>query len=280
MITGIAGSGRLAQALGRCLVEAGSPIDAIASRSFPHAQAAASFIGGNCRPVELRELDCDRVLIAVSDRAIVEVAGDLSGCSTLLHTCGAHGAELLNEQRAKGISCGSLHPFQTIASAESGYRVLPGSAFAIDGDPSAVEWAEEIVQSLNGSILRIPPASRAIYHAAAAMASNHLIAILGASEQLLELAGVPARESLHAVGSISGASLANALQIGPPAALTGPVQRGDASTVSRHLEALGAAQVSVRNLYRAASVQALAMAERRGLDRASSASLHALLDSK
>jgi predicted short-subunit dehydrogenase-like oxidoreductase (DUF2520 family) len=276
--TGIAGTGRLAQALGKCLTASGESIDAIGGRNLEHAQAAADFIGNGCRPLLLSELQCDRVLIAVSDRAIVEVAAGLTGCAILLHTCGAHGAELLAGVSRNGVGCGSLHPFQTIASPDAGYRVLPGSAFAIDGDPAALAWAEDIVRRLHGVILRIPAQSRAIYHAAAVMASNHVIATLDAATELLNLAGVQEGNALRAIGPIARAVLDNAAECGPVAALTGPVERGDTATVARHLHAIDPASPSVRGLYRAASLQALDMARRRGMDAASAHTLELLLD--
>ena len=265
MSIGIAGAGRLAQALGRRLREAGQPVTSVASRDCEHARIAAAFIGGECQPVCFANFRCERVLIAVADRAIVEVAGSFPPPRVLLHTCGAHGAALLNKQHDAGVSVGSLHPLQTFATPEAGYRVLPGSAFAIDGDPEAVAWAEEIVGDLHGTILRIPGESRAIYHAAAAMASNHLTALLDAASQLLKHAGVPQANILEALAPISRAALENALSQEPLQALTGPVERGDIETVTRHLQAIRPASRPIQELYRAASLQALDMAVRRGM---------------
>ncbi len=277
MTTGIAGTGRVAQALGRRLQEAGHPIGAVAGRSREQAQTAARFIGGHCQPVLLGELHCERVLIAVADSAIAEVAASLSGAAILLHTCGAYGGELLARERARGIRCGSLHPLQTFASPEAAYRVLPGSAFAVDGDLDALAWAVEIATCLDGLILRIPTEARAIYHAAAAMASNHLISVLDAAGQLLRIAGVPSASVWPALGPIARASLDNVLEDGPEQALTGPVQRGDTGTVARHLEAIGVAPLSVRELYLAASLHALDIALRRGMDPARAQDLRSLL---
>jgi predicted short-subunit dehydrogenase-like oxidoreductase (DUF2520 family) len=248
---GIAGAGRLAQALGRQLQERGQPITAIASRSPDHARIAASFIGGDVQPVPFDQLHCDRILIAVPDSAIVEVAQRLPPSVTVaLHTCGAHGADLLNPLRDRGVSCGSLHPLQTFAAPEAGYRALPGIFFAIDGGGDAFAWAREIVSLLNGSVLRIPADARALYHAAAAMAGNHLIAMIDAAVQTMRKAGPTESTALLALAPIMRASLENALAIGPTQALTGPVQRGDLATIAAHLHALEHVAPAIQNLYR------------------------------
>lgn len=268
MTTGIAGAGRLAQSLGRHLQERGQPVAAIASRSIDHALAGARFLGGHVEAVPFDQLHCDRILIAVPDSAIVEVAERLpSSVKIALHTCGANGADLLQPLRSSGISCGSLHPLQTFATPEAGYHALPGIFFAIDGDADALAWAEEIVSLLDGSVLRIPAGSRALYHAAGVMASNHLVAIIDAAVQTMQHAGLDEWTAVLALAPIIRASLKNALAIGPSQALTGPVQRGDLTTIDAHLQALEHFAPTIRNLYSAASLQALDIALRRGLDQ-------------
>ena len=199
---GIAGAGRVAQALGRHLQEHGQPIVQIASRSLDHARAAASFIGGG-EAVAYSELSCDRVLIAVPDRAVAEVTTALpigpGKPAIAIHCCGAYGASLLEPLRQRGVSCGALHPLQTFATAAAGYHALPGCAFAVDGDADAVAWAEGIARLLDGMILRIPEHSRAIYHAAAAMASNHLTSVLDAAVAMMAVAGISEADALRAL---------------------------------------------------------------------------------
>jgi predicted short-subunit dehydrogenase-like oxidoreductase (DUF2520 family) len=261
MIIGIAGSGRVAQALGRHL---GAQL--IAGRSPEHTRQAAEFIGSP-RVVPFEELVCDRLIIAVTDRAIEEVVALVPAPSIALHTCGAHGAELLHALRNQGTSCGALHPLQTFASAESGFAALTHSAFAVDGDPEAVAWAEDIANLLQGTILRIPAAARALYHAAAVLASNDVVATVDAAIQILQGIGIAEPEARRALGPIARAALENTLENGAEAALTGPVERSDFETVHRHLVALKNVPRAIEELYRAAGMQALDISRRRRLNR-------------
>jgi predicted short-subunit dehydrogenase-like oxidoreductase (DUF2520 family) len=268
---GIAGAGRVARALGRILRERGEPVVAVASRDDAHSAAAARFIGGAVAvPYSELPRHADRVLIAVSDSAIREVASTLAVAGfksgAALHTCGAHGPEILAPLAAAGVSCGALHPLQTFATAEQGLSVLPGAAFAITGDGAAREWAEQIVRLLQGLPLRIPASHRTAYHAAAVMASNYTAGLIHAAVSLMGQAGVDEPAALRAIGPLVRASVENALALGPVEALTGPVARGDLETVSRHRSALAATgERPIRALYDAGARYILEIARIRGM---------------
>jgi predicted short-subunit dehydrogenase-like oxidoreductase (DUF2520 family) len=280
---GIAGAGRIAQALGRLLREHGQPVVAVASRDPSHAKAAGVFIGGSVEVVSYLGLPerASRILIAVSDSAIHQVASILAGAGmsrgVALHTCGTIGPEGLEPLARVGVSCGTLHPLQTVATAEQGLEALPGAAFAIDGDSEARLWAEEIAGLLNGLPLRIPAGRRPYYHAAAVMASNYVVGLIDAAVILMGTAGVEEEEALRAIGPLAQATVKNALALGPVKALTGPIERGDTETVAAHLKALTEAPTSVRDLYRAAGLHVVELARRRGLAEADARRLEALL---
>jgi len=280
---GIAGAGRVAQALGRLLRERGQSIAAVASRSAEHAASAAAFVGGGAQAVQYRELPrrVARIVIAVPDDAVGAVARMLAEAGMsggmALHTCGTRGSEVLAVLAEAGVSCGALHPLQTVATPEQGVSALPGAAYAIDGEGEAAAWAGQLVKLLGGQLLRIPTACRPVYHAAAVMASNYIVALTGAAVILMEEAGVEEAAALRALAPLARTSLENALRHGPAAALTGPVERGDTGTVRMHLAALAKAPLAVANLYRAAGLETLEIARRRGLPETEAYLMEALL---
>jgi predicted short-subunit dehydrogenase-like oxidoreductase (DUF2520 family) len=282
--TGIAGTGRLAQALGRLLADAGEPVAVIGGRDEASTRRAAAFVSSSVRPVTMAELPAraDRILVAVSDDAIAEVAAVLarSGMRSgiALHTSGAHGPELLAPLRAAEVSCGVLHPLQTVPSPERGAAALRGAAFGVGGDADALEWAEEIVRLLGGRALHVSADGFAAYHAGAVMASNAVVAALDAAVVLMGAAGVDRRAALDAVGPLCLASARNTIDLGPEAALTGPVQRGDARTVAAHAAALGRAPRHVADLYRASARALLDISRRRGLADASACAIEEALE--
>lgn len=266
---GIAGAGRIGQALGRLLAGRGEPVMAIASRRPEQAEAAAAFIGGGARALTYAQLAgrVSRVLIAVPDDAVTAVAATLAESGMrgglALHTCGARGPEALAPLAAQGVSCGAVHPLQTVATPERGLAALPGAAFAIDGDGEARRWAERIVAALDGRPLRIAADRRPLYHAAAVMASNYVVGLIDAAVILMGEAGIDEDSALRALEPLARESVANALALGTRKALTGPIERGDRETVASHLRALAAAPESVRNLYCFAGLHVAGLARRK-----------------
>ncbi|HEY6389863.1 MAG TPA: DUF2520 domain-containing protein [Bryobacteraceae bacterium] len=268
---GIIGAGRVAQALGRLLYERGEPVVALAARNASKAARAAEFIGEKVRAVNVAEMPglATRVLIAVSDAAIEPAAYDLALAGfdrgLALHTCGGVGPEALAPLAKAGVECGMLHPLQTIATPEDGVESLKNITFGIGGDPGAVAWAQRIAHLAESSVLLLDITKVASYHAAAAIVSNGLIALFDAALELMRQAGVNASEAAGALARLGRTTLTNAEIAGPRAALTGPVARGDAGTIARHLNAVAQASPPVADLYRSLTSYLLEIARAQGL---------------
>jgi predicted short-subunit dehydrogenase-like oxidoreductase (DUF2520 family) len=268
----------------------GESIVALASRNRSRAEEAARFIAVAAPSIEVVEYSevprlAARVLIAVSDRGIEAVAETLAAAGmrsgAALHTCGARGPDALKALGAAGVSCGMLHPLQTMMSAEQGVRSFADVTFGVSGDREATDWANEIVDMVTGgrgASLHIEADRLSYYHAGAVMASNALVAVLDAAIILLVHAGVEHDAALRAVGPLARTSLDNALRAGPQTALTGPVARGDAATVAAHREALRSVDPTVARLYEAAAAHLLQLAKHRGLSEASVRALQEVLE--
>jgi predicted short-subunit dehydrogenase-like oxidoreductase (DUF2520 family) len=167
------------------------------------------------------------VLLAVPDGAVADVAASLSpGDAVVAHLAGSLGLDVL----APHERVASVHPLVSLPDAELGARRLTGAWFAVAGDPIA----SEVVALLGGRAVEVADADRTTYHAAAAVAANHLVALLGQVERLAGSVGVP----LEAYLDLARGALDNVAEVGPAAALTGPVARGDRATVARHLAAI------------------------------------------
>jgi predicted short-subunit dehydrogenase-like oxidoreductase (DUF2520 family) len=171
----------------------------------------------------------DLLLIATPDGVIAEVAAAMAPSSTAVvaHCSGITTLEALAPHQRRA----SIHPLAALPSAELGAeRLVSGLWFAVAGDPLAAE----VVEQLGGRAVTVPDQQRVAYHAAAVIASNHLVALMGQVERVAAAVGLP----LEAYLSLAAESLDNVARLGPAAALTGPVSRGDWSTVERHLAAL------------------------------------------
>jgi predicted short-subunit dehydrogenase-like oxidoreductase (DUF2520 family) len=172
----------------------------------------------------------DVLVVSVPDGAVADVAAEVvPDLSTLVvHLAGSLTLDALAPHPRRA----SLHPLVPLPDPDSGAARLRGAWMALAGDPGV----ESMAAVLGGRAIRVADEHRAVYHAAAAIASNHLVALLGQVERVAAAAGVP----LAAYLDLAGAALADVARLGPGAALTGPVSRGDWDTVRRHVAALPA----------------------------------------
>ena len=241
----IIGAGRVGRALGRRLRELGWKIGAVTTRSEASARRAVRFIGaGKPHAGMTRQILTSRViLIATPDDEISVVAQELAriGAEELrgkmvLHTSGALDARVLDPVRACGGAVGSIHPLQSF----SGVMVpsLEGRMFAVEGDSRAVSVARQIARSLGGSPVKIPNGKKVLYHAAATMAAANVLAVEEAATQLLISIGMRRSQAMRALLTLTRQVLENMEHLGPRAAWTGPLSRGDFRVLEAHLEAL------------------------------------------
>lgn len=195
-------------------------------------------------------VDVDLVVIATPDGEIERVAAAVvpHDNTVVMHLSGARGLEVLDGHPRTG----ALHPLMTLPTAELGAeRLRAGGWFAVAGDPLVFD----VVDALGGRPIVVADEDRVRYHATAAVASNHLVALLGQVQRLAELTGVP----FEAYLDLARASLDNVGELGPAAALTGPAARGDRSTIEAHLRSLPADE---RALYLTLARTAAALAGR------------------
>lgn len=211
----VIGPGRAGTALTRALAAAGWAVAEPVGRADDPAGAAEGV---------------DLLVIATPDTTVAAVAAAVRPVATTVvaHLAGSLGLGVL----APHPRTASVHPLVAVPDPVTGARRLPGAWFAVAGDPLATE----VVDALGGRAVEVPDDRRAAYHAAAAIASNHLVALLGQVERVAAVAGVPLAAYLDLVRT----TVDNVADLGPAAALTGPVARGDAATVTGHLAALPA----------------------------------------
>jgi chalcone/stilbene synthase family protein len=152
-----------------------------------------------------------------------------------VHTSGRHGAGVFKPLTKQGAIGLAVHPAMTFTGLSLDVQRLNGARFAVTGPAPFIPIAQALVVEMGGEPVHIAEADRALYHAALAHAANHLVTIMGQSQQALASIGV--EDPSHYLGPLVRAALDNALAVGETA-LTGPVIRGDLGTVTEHLRAL------------------------------------------
>lgn len=231
----IVGPGRAGTALALALTNAGWDVAPMLGRGDDLAVAADGV---------------DLLVIATPDGEIRGAARAVTPVETTVvaHLSGALGLAALAPHRRRA----AIHPLVALPTPELGAKRLVGGWFAVAGDP----LARDVVGALGGRSFAVADADRAAYHAAAVIASNHLVALLGQVERLAEGVGVP----MEAYLDLAADTLANVVELGAADALTGPAARGDEATIRRHLRALPADE---RRAYRGMVDAARRLAARR-----------------
>ncbi len=253
----LVGPGRAGTTLALAFVARGHEATAVAGRA-PDARATvevAARLGARPAALEDAGRDADLVIVAPPDAAVAHAAcamvPSLRPGALVVHLAGSLGLDAFAAaaRLRPDVRFGALHPLVSIPSPDIGLARLPGAWCAIAGDPDVIELARELTMQP----FSVVDADRARYHAAAAVAANHLVALLGQVERLAVAAGVPFEAFLPLVRS----AVDNTASLGPAAALTGPVARGDAATVEAHLHALPPGEDAT---YRALATEALRLA--------------------
>jgi len=268
----IVGAGRLGTALAAALVRRGWRAAAIVDRDARAARESRRIVGGGRASTSLAAAARagGTVVIAVPDEAVGGVAAALAVAAgswakrDVFHTSGLLPAGVLGPLAERGARIASLHPVQSFARKDVPPSVFEGITWGLEGDAAAFEEAERIVRALRGHVLLLSARDKAVYHAACALASNAFVALEWTAAEVLGKAGVPEDGAPGLLLPLVQGTLQNVKSFGLEKALTGPVVRGDAATVRRHLEALES-DPAARDVYRVLGKQILRLAARRGL---------------
>ncbi len=208
------GPGRAGRSMALALAAAGHRVEGILGRHDDQRHAARGV---------------DVLVLATPDDAVAAVAAGVEpspGC-VVVHLAASLGLDVLGPHPRRA----SLHPLVPLPNAEIGaHRLGSGIAFAVAGDPVA----DELAASLGGRPFVVDDAERAAYHAAACVAANHVVALLGQVQRIAESAGL----GVDAFLALSRAAIEDVERLGPAGALTGPAARGDWSTLEAHRRAL------------------------------------------
>src|SRR5690348_14254442 len=259
----IVGPGSLGTALAFSLTSAGYPITQISSRSQAgsrrRAATLARKVGVQVAATESPSLAADVIWICVPDSQIRSVAQQLSRTGswknkTVLHPSGALSSDELQALRQKGARVASVHPMMTFVRGVT--PALEKVPFAIEGDATALRVARQMARDLGGVPFLISKSKKAVYHAWGAFASPLLVAALVTGEQVGRAAGLPPAAVRKNVLPIIRQTIQNYADHGAAGAFSGPIIRGDAATVRKHLRVLSRIP-GARDVYAALARSAL-----------------------
>jgi len=205
----IVGAGRAGSSFASALRRVGHVVDVV------HHDDAASIV------------EAALIMLCVPDDAIADAAASIPVRQdrVVAHVAGSRTLEVL----APHPRVGSLHPLMALPSGSDAERLL-GATYCVAGD----DLVADVARSLGGRVITLRDDQRTIYHAAAVVASNHLVALMGQVRTLAESIGLTLEDFM----ALAQQTLVDVERFGPDDALTGPASRGDMATIDAHLAAI------------------------------------------
>ncbi len=265
---GFIGAGTVGSALALQLAKNGYRIATVSSRTYISAEKLAKAIPG-CIAVEDNQSvadDADLVFITTPDGVIGNVANEVQWRpgQSVVHCSGADSTAVLESARRAGAKVGGFHPLQTFAGIQRAVENMPGSTFAIEAEEPLLSELKEMAAALECHSIELKPEDKALYHASAVIASNYLVTLVKMATDLWKTMGIPEEEAVRALVPLLKGTINNIETIGLPGCLTGPIARGDAETVEKHLEALETNSSELLAAYVELAIQTIPVALAKG----------------
>ncbi|HEX7070847.1 MAG TPA: Rossmann-like and DUF2520 domain-containing protein [Rhodothermales bacterium] len=258
--TCVIGAGAVGSSLALRLSDSGYPIRAVLSRTRASSETVAARIPSAVVIERVQDIpqECRLILLCVPDDELerstvtLAVARDRWQGSFVAHVSGVHSIDVLAPIADRGGSTFGFHPIQTFPRRFDP-DAFNGCYVGIEGDGDADDYGRALAMAIGAHPVMVASEDKLAYHLAASVASNHLVALLVMIERLADKRAPGSEWDLASFVPLIERTLQNALADGPSAALTGPVVRGDAATVARHLEVFEKQDPASREAYQALS---------------------------
>jgi predicted short-subunit dehydrogenase-like oxidoreductase (DUF2520 family) len=284
----IIGAGIVGTAIGEALEARGFKIAAVSARSQASLERAGAHLSARVTSDSVDAAKSgDIIFITTPDDSVSQACEDIAANGgfdsndTVFHMSGALGLNALGGALHYGAKIGSIHPMQTFSDIETAVDSLPGSVFGITAEGETLTLAEEIVSVLGGESFLIRDEDKPIYHAAACVVSNYLVSLVHFGEQLYGDIGIPKETAKKAFMPLIRATVENIGKKGTTPSLTGPIARGDADTIRRHLAAMEKTSPWAVSLYRELGAYTIKVAvEKDGINREQAAVISSILGEK
>jgi len=267
MKIGLIGAGKVGCSLGKYLADKGKTVTGFYSKSYVSAAQAAKFTStDNLSVMAFHDME---ELVALSDTLIITTPDDEIGkvwdCMKemsiseriICHVSGSLSSDVFTGIKEKQAYGASVHPLLAFRDKFSSYEQLNSGFFTLEGDETALQVIETLLQELGNPYRIIERKEKAAYHCAASILSNDVLALMEIGFRQLQECGFTEKEARKAAGSLILGNVENILKNGTLSSMTGPVVRGDVSTVEKHLQVLKGEE---RDIYLLLGRQLLRMA--------------------
>lgn len=281
---GFIGAGIVGTALAVRLSQQGYQIIAVYDLSSTSAQRLAEAVTGCqicvCEAAQDVANTAELVFVTTPDDIIPQITAEVCWHTgqMVVHCSGAASTDILEPATERGASVGCFHPLQTFASITQAIENLPRSTFALEAEEPLLSVLKEMAIALQGSWLELKADDKALYHVAACIACNYFVTLVKLATDLWQNFGISTAEATQALLPLLRGTLSNISSVGLPHCLTGPIARGDLTTIHKQLTALEKTAPSLLTVYKELGIWTIPIALAKGtIDQSRAEELRALL---
>lgn len=240
------GCGRLGRTLAKLFKNNNAIyIESILNTRIENARDAVSFIGAGVAVQNIAELSlADLNFITTRDDMIEETCRQLGESrllkagSTVIHCSGSLTSDILSAARKQNCLIASIHLIKSFADPKECVKNFSGTYCAIEGDPEAVIQLKALFEKIGAKVFQIKKENKILYHAAGVMANNYVVTLHYQAVECYKLAGIDEDTANKIASMLMNDASINLKKMPHSNALTGPLQRGDAGTIQKHVAAL------------------------------------------
>lgn len=268
----IIGCGRAAGSLARLWNQSGSlAIGDILNRSRESSGSAVHKVGAGRAAGCMEDMQpAGFWLIGANDSQILKLASELANArddlenALVFHLAGRFGLDVLAPLERSGAQLAALHPVRSLTDARIAVDDFAGTACVAEGSSLALDRLKPLITSIGGTWLPVSAIDRGLYHASVSILSNITKAVAWKAQKWQQKAGLPADTAASVTHQLLQSTMEDLTRAGARQTITGPVVRGDTSTIEAHLEALRASHPEDIDVYRVLARTVLELAQERG----------------
>lgn len=269
MKIGFIGAGKVGTAFGVYLFKKGFILSGYYSKTLESAKHASQLTESRAySDINNISRDSDILFITTNDDSIKNICNllvennGLREDQILVHMSGAASSKILDKAKEKKCYIYSLHPLQAFADIDKAIKDLENTVFSLEGDKEKASVIENILNITGNKYFKLTTEQKSIYHGVACIVSNYLVALMDYGLSLFELIGINKRDGYEALYPLIEGTMKNIDSLGTEKALTGPIARGDITTIKNHLEAIGRIAPKEREFYSQMGLKTLELAQK------------------
>ena len=268
----IIGCGQGAGSLARLWLQANSvEIGAILNRSIESSTRAVRIVGAGRAVKDVSDMSpADYWLIGANDGELQKLAGEIAHKqpglegAMVFHLAGRFGLDVLGPLAGSGAQLAALHPVRSLTDAQITIDDFAGTACVAEGSEQSLALLKPLITSIGGVWLPVSAIDRGLYHASVSIVSNITKSVAWKAQKWQQKAGLPAETAEAVTHQLLQSTMEDLNRAGARQTITGPVVRGDTSTVEAHMEAIRNSHPEDIDVYRVLARTVFELAQERG----------------